>query len=571
MDKRAVIIARVSTDGQAEHGRSIASQLAAMRAYAEHAGFQVIAEIQDDISGTVPIRERPGGRQLYEFIDGRRADAVIFYAVDRITRDEDLIALNVLRRDCRDAGIELHYSADGGKADLSTWGGVIDTLKAAGAAEERKKIVERTMRNKRAKAQAGKWVGTGYTPYGYRKEGKGRDARLVIDWAEAAIVRRIFAMYLGTDDVKPLTALTIGKTLTLEGVPAPARGKAGKGWYVSVITRILRNRAYIGEFKSYGYTITLSDLAIIEPATFNLAQAHIESRRNIYRANRRRDYLMTGHLKCTCGKAMCGHASGGQPYYVCTWQRRARYMSNCTERGVKTAQVDAVVWEWVKGIISNEADLIKALERVGSHEDDLQPLRDQLRRIEADISRVEGRIRRLMSAFGDERDDLIAVEYQAQIEQAKRDRATLTVERDRVKANIERDEMSHQQKADILLMAQELRQIIADADFEEQRYILHRLGMSAQLERAEDGDYVNATCIIGDASLLMGRYDSAGVGMARPRAHAQCRRSTRRCARRQGRSRCAARCRTCADQHTIDTAPSASHARECAVPATRRR
>ncbi len=136
MTMRAVLVARVSTPLQAEQGRSIESQFEAMRQYAARIGATVIDELEDDISGVVPIRERKGGQALYRYIDRRECDAVIFYTIDRITRDEDLIEINVLRRDCRNAGIELHYAADGGKADLTTWGGVIDTLKAAGAAED---------------------------------------------------------------------------------------------------------------------------------------------------------------------------------------------------------------------------------------------------------------------------------------------------------------------------------------------------------------------------------------------------------------------------------------------------
>lgn len=181
MSKRAIICARVSTTTQAEKGHSIPSQFELMRQYAKREGLTVIAEVQDDISGAIPIRQRPGGRALYEHIDGKTAEAVVFFTVDRITRDEDLIEINVIRRDVRNAGMELHYAADGGKTDLSTMGGMIDTLKAAVAAEERKKIIERTTRGRNTKARAGKVIGAWRAPYGYKLQG---DA-LVIDDKEA--------------------------------------------------------------------------------------------------------------------------------------------------------------------------------------------------------------------------------------------------------------------------------------------------------------------------------------------------------------------------------------------------
>jgi len=134
-------------------------------------------------------------------------DAVVFFAVDRVTRDEDLVEINTIRRDCRKAGIELHYANDGGKADLSTWGGVIDTLKAAGAAEERKKITERNSRGRRAKAMTGQWVGVGPEPFGYRRAGYARQSSLEICADEAVIVRRITQIFSD------------------EGVPTPSRGR----------------------------------------------------------------------------------------------------------------------------------------------------------------------------------------------------------------------------------------------------------------------------------------------------------------------------------------------------------
>ena len=196
MSNQAVLAARVSSEGQAKYGYSIGTQFKAMREYAAVHGFTVIDEVADDCSGTIPIRERPGGAKLYKYIDGHKADALIFYTLDRATRDEDLIEISILRRDLRQAGIELHW-CDSGKSDLGTMGGVIDTLKAAGAAEERKKIVERTRRGKVGKAQAGKWVGNAPEPYGYMRIGKGKTVALVIHEPEAAVARRIFWAYTG--------------------------------------------------------------------------------------------------------------------------------------------------------------------------------------------------------------------------------------------------------------------------------------------------------------------------------------------------------------------------------------
>ena len=94
------------------------------------------------------------------------------------------------------AGAELHC-ADTGKAANDLFGGMIEQFKAAGAADERMKILERMMRGKNHKAsELGKWVATGVPPYGYQKIGEKKEAKLTINETERAIVSRVYDMYL---------------------------------------------------------------------------------------------------------------------------------------------------------------------------------------------------------------------------------------------------------------------------------------------------------------------------------------------------------------------------------------
>jgi site-specific DNA recombinase len=88
MTKRAVLMARVSTDEQAEKGYSLPSQLEACRKYAEEHGFGVVAEITDDCSGAIPVAERPGGAKVYDMLRKGQADVVIQYTIDRTARDK---------------------------------------------------------------------------------------------------------------------------------------------------------------------------------------------------------------------------------------------------------------------------------------------------------------------------------------------------------------------------------------------------------------------------------------------------------------------------------------------------
>ena len=77
MSKSALLVARVSTDTQAKNGYSLSTQLVGMREYAARFGWQVAGEITDDCSGTIPIFDRPGGKEVYRAIQARSVDVVI--------------------------------------------------------------------------------------------------------------------------------------------------------------------------------------------------------------------------------------------------------------------------------------------------------------------------------------------------------------------------------------------------------------------------------------------------------------------------------------------------------------
>ena len=73
---RAAIYARVSTDEQASRG-TIENQIHSCRDYCEKAGFEVIEEFLDEgVSGTIPLIERPEGARLIAATDSKSVAVV---------------------------------------------------------------------------------------------------------------------------------------------------------------------------------------------------------------------------------------------------------------------------------------------------------------------------------------------------------------------------------------------------------------------------------------------------------------------------------------------------------------
>jgi len=453
----------------------------------------------DDISGTVPVRQRPGGKQLYTYIDNRLADAVVFYTVDRVTRDDDLIEINVIRRDIRDAGMELHYANDGGKSDLSTMGGMIDTLKAAVAAEERKKIIDRNKRGRMAKAQSGRWVGEGKPPYGYRKVGKLKDAYLEIDQTQAAIVRRIFDKYLGGPTEEPMSISKLCEMLITEGVPSPIRGN----WCKRTVGIILRQTAYVGRFQYRGIEIPLPNLRIISDTQFYAVQTRAERNKALAKRNRIHEYLLTSRIRCPCGRMMSGRRKMGKyQYYVCSSMFLPKPMRTCHEPHIRADIIDAQVWDWLMRLLSDERLLTEGLERIAQREQmQAAPRLDRLHEVEAEIDRAERKLQRLVSKFGDA-EEIVLKALEEEARQTGRALAAMRVERDRLQEEIRVGQGTVDQRVQLLARIPEIRAGLVDADFETRRYTLEQLALKVEIQK-NNGEYqAEVSCDIAVWSIV---------------------------------------------------------------------
>ena len=498
MSKRAILYARVSTAHQAD-AWGLDAQFDAMRKYAALHGFTIITEISDEVSGTVSLRERSGGQQLYSYLDRKAVDVVIFHRLDRITRDEDLIEIHIARRDIRNANAELHF-ADGGKTDLSMWGSAIDHIKALGAAEERLKIKARSIGGRQAKAKSGAWVGQGEPPYGYNRDGHGKASKLVINEAEAAIVKRIFDLYTGNNGNPPVALKAICVLLTDEGVPVPSTTKPhpriGRYWQKRLVQIILSRVIYIGKMQ-YGDIITdAPHLAIIDPAQFEAAQVLRNRNRYKERNSHRHHYLMTSRVFCACGRRMMGkNKAADYQYYMCSGNTLIKYARTCKEPYVRAKTLDSIVWDWLSGLLCDTTKLIAALEKIAAERiSTLAPRRTRYEHLQTHIAKLEKSIGRNVSLYADSTE----IELKILRDEVKRQSAAL--ESCRAEAailahEIEQGEISQAEQAALVRSAAAYCELIKEADRETKKYCLQRLNVECHLSRNTDGQLMaKLTC-----------------------------------------------------------------------------
>lgn len=167
-------------------------------------------------------------RMLQECREGK-IDLILVKSISRFARNT-LTLLNTVR-ELKGLGIGVYFEEQ--KLDsLSGDGEFMLTILASFAQEESRSVSENCKWRIRKKFEQG--IPTGFGMYGYEV----RNGSFVIKPEEAAVVRRIFQMYLDG-----MGSVRIMKLLMAEGVPAPMGGL----WNDSVIMDMLRNEKYAGD------------------------------------------------------------------------------------------------------------------------------------------------------------------------------------------------------------------------------------------------------------------------------------------------------------------------------------
>ncbi|MBX6373967.1 MAG: recombinase family protein, partial [Acetobacteraceae bacterium] len=220
---RVAAYLRVSTGRPAEADLSLPDQRRQAEAYCAERGWRLAAVFEDaGASGT--DEDRPEFRRLIAAATGpgRPFDVVLVHSLSRFARD--LIVLELSVRRLERAGVRLvsitQEMADGPDGAL--------LRRIVAAIDEH---------HSRENARQGFWNGA-RPPFGHRTAEAGRRGPrvkkvLAVDEAEAAVVRRIFGLYLGAEGA-PLGVKAIAARLDAEGVR-----HRGKPFAVSNVHRIL--------------------------------------------------------------------------------------------------------------------------------------------------------------------------------------------------------------------------------------------------------------------------------------------------------------------------------------------
>jgi putative DNA-invertase from lambdoid prophage Rac len=179
--------ARVSTARQATEGESLEVQRRQIEGYAlMHALTLAGVEVEEGVSGSVPVEERPVGGPLFAKL--QRGDIVIAAKLDRLFRSA-LDALKVVES-LKTRGVKLHLLDLGGDIAGNGLSKLFLTIAAAFAEAERDRIRERIGQVKADQKARGRYLG-GKIPFGFRR---GESGELVPHEGEQEAVHEIIEL-----------------------------------------------------------------------------------------------------------------------------------------------------------------------------------------------------------------------------------------------------------------------------------------------------------------------------------------------------------------------------------------
>jgi site-specific DNA recombinase len=391
---KAVGYIRVSTEEQKRSGWNLDADRTRIAEIAVEQGWDLI-EVYDDggLQGDDP--DRPGFNSMLDALPD--VDVIVMRSLDRLSRDTFLYALAT--KAIRDAGVKVWTF--NGPVDLDTPEGELSAnVLAAINRFEKRQIAARVKQAMGARARAGLPNG-GPRPFGYLWGGE--KGQLVVDPAEAAVVKRIYSDYLAGKGQRQ-----IARDLNAEGVP-PLHGGT---WHQGTITRYLSNPLYAGRIRHRDDVHEGQHEAIIDLATWDKADQLRRSLRRTSGKNTGRyptgsHLFRKGHLRCgRCGEAMIPVTkpthTPGRLYEVYACYGRIRHGTDtgyCSQTPIQRHLIDTAVWEFFERVaLDVEATKQAVTERSSAKLAEIDALRDQADR---DLARAEDRLTRVRRAFQD--------------------------------------------------------------------------------------------------------------------------------------------------------------------------
>lgn len=302
-----ILYCRKSTDTEDKQVLSLDSQEHELSDIAKNQDLLVVKTMRESMSAKAP--GRPVFNEMMKMIDSGKADAILCWKIDRLTRNPV------------DGG-QIQWFLQSGKVKciktfeknyLPSDNVLLISIEQAMANQYIRDLSTNVKRGFREKLARGEWPNR--APLGYLNDRTLRN--IVIDPLRAKYIPRAFDLYLtGSHGF-----VEISDILYKEGF----RSRTDKKVTKSYIQRILSSICYTGIMEREGKYYPGKYHALISKETFEKARDVMNGRS--HPRPQRLFFPLRGFMKCeNCGCALTASLKKGHHYYYCTGNRK-----NCEE------------------------------------------------------------------------------------------------------------------------------------------------------------------------------------------------------------------------------------------------
>jgi site-specific DNA recombinase len=343
-------------------------------AYCNKKGWEVSEWFQDlDLSGrSWDRKKRRGLDDLMARALAGECDAVVFYRIDRLSREEEDFhaVLAALQR----AGVVC--DSPGNPNDGSPEASLIWSISAALAKYESVRLGARIRDAHRKLARMGRWSG-GPVPWGWKRVRDENGVRLV-GVPELTEIR----LWMHEKYQQGWALRRIARALNEKGVPT----RSGGSWFEKTVLVILTTPLQVGARVADGELVFGGNVEPLIPyEVFRKTTLAVEARKGGPQRGREPRVPLTGrHVRCgTCGGPMyCRYAhSVNDLYYQCYHRSHG-----LCERGV-AVKASWLVPEVERKLLARVGET-RARERSLRIVDPVEPLANEVQRIEATLGQL---------------------------------------------------------------------------------------------------------------------------------------------------------------------------------------
>jgi len=353
--QRCAVYTRKSTEeGLDQDYNSIDAQRDAGHAYiaSQRAeGWIPVADDYDDPAYSGGNMERPALKRLMADIERGLIDIVVVYKIDRLTRslaDFSKMVEVFERQGVSFVSVTQQFNT------TTSMGRLMLNVLLSFAQFEREVTGERIRDKIAASKRKGIWMG-GVPPLGYDVVAR----KLIINEAEAAVVRRMFVEYPRAGS----TTLFV-QQLRHEGVTSKSwkaqsgKDRIGKPIDKGALYKILNNPMYLGQIRHKGVAHSGEHEPIVTLAQWETVQSALASKPNGARKGQirtERPALLKGLIYTTDGRAMTPHATKGRGgrlyrYYLSTRDAKEGHGASGV-RMLPAGEIEEAVVAQLRGIL----------------------------------------------------------------------------------------------------------------------------------------------------------------------------------------------------------------------------